>query len=145
MNQNPHQKGPALDFMIFLSKYIENALSNSGAIKKIEDILNDVKFTFDYNFTIPDLTGCVLNIKSDDIKRKRDAAQQLLEFIVKHNLDEPEEEGKKQTDKISILIMVPNGLVSMIIGTKGRQISNLIRDSGANIVVNQPIYIVEKT
>ena len=36
--------------------------------------------------------------------------------------------------------MVPNGLISMIIGTKGRQISNLIKDSGANIVVNQPIY-----
>lgn len=36
--------------------------------------------------------------------------------------------------------MVPNGLISMIIGTKGRQISNLIRDSKANIVVNQPIY-----
>jgi polyribonucleotide nucleotidyltransferase len=36
--------------------------------------------------------------------------------------------------------MVPNGLVSMIIGTKGRQISNLIRETQANIVVNQPIY-----
>lgn len=36
--------------------------------------------------------------------------------------------------------MVPNGLVSMIIGTKGRQISKLMKDSQANIVVNQPIH-----
>ena len=28
----------------------------------------------------------------------------------------------------------------MIIGTKGRQISNLIKETKANIVVNQPIY-----
>ena len=36
--------------------------------------------------------------------------------------------------------MIPNGLVSMIIGTRGKQISNLIEDSKASIVINQPIY-----
>jgi hypothetical protein len=36
--------------------------------------------------------------------------------------------------------MVPNGLVSMIIGTKGRQISTLIKETHANLVVNQPIF-----
>lgn len=36
--------------------------------------------------------------------------------------------------------MVPNGLVSMIIGTKGRQISKLMKDTNTLIVVNQPLY-----
>ena len=36
--------------------------------------------------------------------------------------------------------MIPNGLVSMIIGTKGKQISSLIEQSKATIVINQPIY-----
>lgn len=36
--------------------------------------------------------------------------------------------------------MIPNGLVSMIIGTRGKQISNLIEESQASIVINQPIY-----
>ena len=36
--------------------------------------------------------------------------------------------------------MIPNGLVSMVIGTRGKQISTLIKESRANIVINQPIY-----
>ena len=80
-----------------------------------------------------------MNIKGEDIKKKREAAQQILEFILKLGIDDEYDEPKKQSE-INILIMVPNGLISMIIGTKGRQISNLIKDSKANIVVNQPIY-----
>jgi polyribonucleotide nucleotidyltransferase len=126
--------------MIFLSKSIESSLMSAGILRKIEDQVGDVKVFFQYEFTIPDLDGFVLNIKSDDIRKKRDATQNLLEFIVKNNIDDPSEEGKKHSERISVLVMVPNGLISMIIGTKGRQISNLIKDSGANIVVNQPIY-----
>ena len=36
--------------------------------------------------------------------------------------------------------MITNRLVSMVIGTKGKQITNLIRESKAQIVINQPIY-----
>jgi hypothetical protein len=82
----------------------------------------------------------VLHIKGEDIRRKKDALFQLLEYIVKNNLETMDEDGKKRSDNISIFILVPNGLVSMIIGTKGRQISNLIKETRANIVVNQPIY-----
>jgi len=80
-----------------------------------------------------------LNIKGDDLKKKKEAAQQILDIIVKLGIDDENDEPKKPNE-ITILVMVPNGLISMIIGTKGRQISNLIRDSKANIVVNQPIY-----
>lgn len=80
-----------------------------------------------------------MNIKGDDIKKKKEATQQVLEFIAKLGIDDEIDEPKKPNE-ITILVMVPNGLISMIIGTKGRQISNLIRDSKANIVVNQPIY-----
>ena len=80
-----------------------------------------------------------MNIKGDDLKKKKEAAQQILDIIVKLGIDDENDEPKKPNE-ITILVMVPNGLISMIIGTKGRQISNLIRDSKANIVVNQPIY-----
>jgi hypothetical protein len=80
-----------------------------------------------------------LHVKGEDIRKKKDGLLQLLEYIVKNNL-ETDEDGKKRSDSISIFILVPNGLVSMIIGTKGRQISNLIKETRANIVVNQPIY-----
>jgi hypothetical protein len=86
------------------------------------------------------LNGAVLYIKGEEIKKKREALYQLLEYTVKHNLDSFDEDRGKRTDTISVLIMVPNGLVSMIIGTKGRQISNLNKETHANLVVNQPIF-----
>jgi polyribonucleotide nucleotidyltransferase len=36
--------------------------------------------------------------------------------------------------------MIPNGLVSMVIGTKGKQILSINKDTRATIVINQPIY-----
>jgi polyribonucleotide nucleotidyltransferase len=94
---------------------------------------------FDEDFTLADIPGCVLNIKSEDLKKKKEASQQILECQLKYSPDDDPDEPKKKEDIVS-LIMVPNGLISMIIGTKGRQISNLIKESKANIVVNQPIY-----
>lgn len=146
--KNVGQKGPALNFQIFLTRYEEEEILKGQVLKKvkftikfkIEDQLSDVKMYFDYDFTIPELNGCVLNIKSDDLKKKKEATQQIFDYIVKNNLDSGEDEERRGSDKLNILIMVPNGLVSMIIGTKGRQISKLMKDSQANIVVNQPIY-----
>jgi hypothetical protein len=139
-NINKQEKKPALNFMIFLSKVIENSLTSGGILKKIEDQIGEVKLFFQPEFTIPDYEGCVLNIKSEEMRRKKEATQNLLEYIVKNDIDNADVENKKHSDKISVFVMVPNGLISMIIGTKGRMISNLIKDSGANIVVNQPIY-----
>jgi len=95
---------------------------------------------FDNELTIPDIPGNVLHIKSEDLKRKKEAAQQILEYIFKCAPDEEDTTPNKKPYEISTLIMIPNGLISMIIGTKGRQISNLIKESKANIVVNQPIF-----
>ena len=142
MNQ-PKQKGPALNFLIFIPKNIENSLVSNNYLKRIEDTIPDVKVFFDPNSTISELPGCVLNIKSEDMRKKKDASQMLFEYIVKNNLDETNFDNQRSrgnNEKINIYLMVPNGLVSMIIGTKGRQIGILIHESGANIVVNQPIY-----
>lgn len=137
--RRPNEKGPALDFLIFLSKPLESSLMEKNILTKIEEQIGNIKMEFDFTFTIPEYNGTLLKIKSEDIKKKRDAAQQLLEFIVKNDLDEPKNE-KKTSDKIGIAIMIPNGLVSMVIGTHGKQISNLINESKAQIVINQPIY-----
>lgn len=47
---------------------------------------------------------------------------------------------KKFGDETTILIMIPEGMVSLIIGSKGRQIKIFTQDSGTDIVVNQPIH-----
>jgi len=37
------------------------------------------------------------------------------------------------------MVLVPEGLVSLVIGAGGRQIKNFMDESGADIVVNQPV------
>ena len=135
----PVKKGPALDFLIFLSKNLEACLTQKNILSKISNQIGDIQMEFDYNFVIPEYNGCLLKIKGENIKKKRDATQHLLEFIVGNDLDQPENNNRKY-EKIEIVIMIPNGLVSMVIGTRGKQISTLIKESHANIVINQPIY-----
>ena len=46
----------------------------------------------------------------------------------------------KSGESTTVLIFIPEGMVSLIIGAKGRQIKILTTDSGTDIVVNQPIH-----
>jgi len=130
---------PKLDFLIFISTKIKDSLLDNKILDSIISQIGGIQMDFDLNIKIPEYNGCLLRIKSNEILKKRDATQHLLEFIVKNNLDHPSDR-KKKGEKIAIIIMIPNGLVSMIIGTKGKQISTLIEQSQASIVINQPIY-----
>ena len=38
-----------------------------------------------------------------------------------------------------MMILIPEGLVALVIGGKGRQIKNFMEESGAEIIVNQPV------
>ena len=139
LQKDPNKKPPKLDFLIFISTKIKDSLLENKILDSIISQIGGISMDFDLNFKIPEYNGCLLKIKSNEIRKKRDATQHLLEFIVKHNLDHPNDQ-KKKGEKIAIIIMIPNGLVSMIIGTKGKQISTLIEQSQASIVINQPIY-----
>ena len=46
---------------------------------------------------------------------------------------------KIKREPFSIIIFVPEGMVSLLIGTKGYQINKIMRESHTTIVVNQPI------
>jgi len=83
------------------------------------------------------LNGSVVMIESLDIKKKKDAARMIIDFLSETTRTE-EEKGKEHDE--DVLILVPNGLVSIIIGSRGKHIKYLIGDSKANIVVNQPVY-----
>ena len=141
-NQNIKEK-PALDFLIFLAIPLKDRLIQENILSKISKEIGEVNMEFDTSFIIPDFNGCLLKIKGPNLKKKRDATQQLLEFIVSNDLDQQMTEEKNSSlkySKIEIVIMIPNGLVSMVIGTKGKQISTMIKESRASIVINQPIY-----
>jgi hypothetical protein len=87
---------------------------------------------------VPDMEGIVMVIESHDILKKKEALKIILDHIESIRRKECEEEHK--LEELKGLILVPNGLVSIIIGTRGKQINYLIKSSGANIIVNQPIF-----
>ena len=99
---------------------------------------NAVKIYFDSNFMVPDMEGIVMVIESHDILKKKEALKIILDHIEIIRRKECEDEHK--LEELKGLILVPNGLVSIIIGTRGKQINYLIKSSGANIIVNQPIF-----
>ena len=122
-NQTFKEK-PSLDFLIFLAIPLKDRLIQENILSKISNQIGDVNMEFDTSFVIPDFNGCLLKIKGPDLKKKRDATQQLLEFIVSNDLDQQvtdinEKNSSSKYSKIEIVIMIPNGLVSMVIGTKG--------------------------
>lgn len=42
-------------------------------------------------------------------------------------------------ESFAVIIFVPEGMVSLLIGTKGHQINKIMKESHTTIVVNQPI------
>ena len=58
---------------------------------------------------------------------------------VKEEFPKTKERDFRENDE-EVLILVPNGLISIIIGSRGKHIRHLINEAKANIVVNQPIY-----
>jgi hypothetical protein len=44
------------------------------------------------------------------------------------------------TSYLEFLVLIPEGLVALVIGGKGKQINTFMQQSGAEIVVNQPVY-----
>ena len=95
-----------------------------------------MKIYFDSSFVVPDMEGIVLFIEGQEIKKKKEAVKIILDHLdgLRNNND------NNKMEELNGLILVPNGLVSIIIGTRGKQINYLIKSSGANIIVNQPIF-----
>lgn len=82
---------------------------------------------------IPDINGKVIQIKAKSLKARKKAARIVIEEMMA-------EMKMKAGESTTVLIFIPEGMVSLIIGAKGRQIKILTTDSGTDIVVNQPIH-----
>lgn len=140
-----------LNFMLYMNKFISNYFTNNNFshLNKIQSLFNDLEMQFDKSISIPDLEGDVLVIKGENIEQKQKALEAIFKEIIDNQVDKyanwNEETNKEETEKkkklnVTALILVPNGLVSIVIGTKGKQIMNLINDAGCSIIVNQPVH-----
>ena len=112
-----------LDIKVFIK---EKFLSKSGlfTFSSLEQIIkqNGCDDIFiDEKEIIPDLAGKILVIKSKYLEQKVDAYLSIMRRI----------------EDSETLLFIPQQLVSMVIGTKGRTINGIKRDIGCEIFVNQ--------
>ena len=126
-----------LDFQVYIFDPFCTQLRSNGEAKfnEFRRSIEEAKIFFDDTLFIPDVDGSVLTIQHDDINQKAFICKSLFTFLKDNNLCQKKEKGMQ-----NVLILVPNGLVSMVIGTKGKQIINLAKNTKTQIAVNQPVY-----
>jgi hypothetical protein len=135
--ENDEGKRTNFDFKLFIKqKYIDSSMFTYSNIDKIVSESKCTDIFFDEKTQIPDLPGKIVNIEGTLLDYKADA---LYSILRKFAQAEQEESQSRNESKLSVVIFVPEGLVSMVIGTKGRQINTFKEDSRASIIVNQPI------
>lgn len=91
------------------------------------------RIEFDNSLVIPDIKGKVIKVYGKSLKSRKKAARIIVEEMMASK-------KKKIGDHTTVLALIPEGMVSLVIGAKGRQIKILTQDSGTDIVVNQPIH-----
>lgn len=124
--------------LYFLPEIIRHLVeeSDSGSIlSKIKQKTGAEKVCVDEKIHLTDLIGKVITI-SDQTRKKKEWATDLV-------LDEYQRfmrKGKGLTGrKTSLIILIPEAIVSLFIGYKGLQIKKMMGLFGTRIVVNQPI------
>lgn len=130
-------KKKVLDFQIFIFDPLCSQLraNNEAKLNELKSNFKDAKIFFDDSIFIPNVDGNVLTIQHEEIEKKAYISKQFFSFLKEKNLIQIKDKGNQ-----NVLILVPNGLVSMVIGTKGKQIINLAKSTGTHIAVNQPVY-----
>lgn len=125
-----------LDILIFTWEKAHLILSanNEAKLNELRNRNTEISIYFHDTLEIPEVPGKVVVFEGKDIEKKCEASKQYFQLLKENNI-----EDKK--DKVqNALVLVPNGLVSMVIGTKGKQIINLAHNTRTNIAVNQPVH-----
>jgi len=111
-----------LDFKVFIK---ERYLTKGGhcSYQNLDQLIKQSgcdDIYIDEKQNLPDLSGKVLVIKSTSFDSKVEAFQSLM----------------RKLEDNEAMLFIPQSLVSMVIGTKGRTINSIKRDVGCEIFVN---------
>jgi hypothetical protein len=75
-------------------------------------------------------------IECDNLQRREDALRMILTNIERIDKDF---KGKSFKGEIELMTFVPEGLVAIAIGHKGRLIQRIKEDTGVSVVINQRV------
>lgn len=82
------------------------------------------------------MPGQIMVIECDDLQKRENALRQILNNIAA--LDR-QFDSSKNKDEIELMSFVPEGLVSVTIGHKGRLIQRIKDETGVSVVINQRV------
>lgn len=82
------------------------------------------------------MPGQIMVIECDDLQKRENALRQILNNIAA--LDR-QFDSSKSKDEIELMSFVPEGLVSVTIGHKGRLIQKIKDETGVSMVINQRV------
>jgi len=120
-------------YLFFIhKKYLDEFQDESQLISNlvIRNMNQDCEAYYDKQYFIPDVKGKVICIPD---KQSHQVMNEGLEIIL---------ERLKNINKdksLNILMLVPESLVSILIGNRGQMIRKIGHESKAEIVVNQPV------
>lgn len=125
-----------LDILLFTYDCYITSLSANDE-NKLNELRRDnqeVRIYFHESYEIPEVPGKVIVFEGEDLDKKITAVEQYFNLLTKLEVN------NSYNNTISCLVFVPNGLVSMVIGTKGKQIVHLAQTTKTHIAVNQPVF-----
>ena len=79
------------------------------------------------------MPGQIMVIECDDLQKRENALRQILNNIAA--LDR-QFDSSKNKDESELMSFVPEGLVSVTIGHKGRLIQRIKDETGVSVVIN---------
>ncbi|EAR94501.3 KH domain protein (macronuclear) [Tetrahymena thermophila SB210] len=111
------------DIILQDEKQFVDAVQQASKISEIK---------IDKSFSIPDLNGVLVRFIDKEQQPKYEALQQAFKFVY-DRMSEDKDKG------FTAICLVPNGMVSLVIGIKGKQINQIMNESNTKVVANQPI------
>lgn len=79
------------------------------------------------------MPGQIMVIECDDLQKRENALRQILNNI---SVLDRQFENSKIKEEIELMSFVPEGLVSVTIGHKGRLIQKIKDETGVSVVIN---------
>lgn len=98
---------------------------------KSKYVLESMKI--DDSIQVPELKGKIVNINSTIDDDRYDAAEYFAERYIKSS-----EDYKDSASGVTLKILMPENVVSLFIGAKGKHIKQLMYDTRTKLIVSQP-------
>lgn len=109
-----HRQRVSLDFKVFIKqKYLDQGICSFSSLDKIVRQCDIDDMLIDQSLEVPDAQGKILIIKGKSLDKKADAFTALMRTLADNEA----------------IIYIPHTLVSIIIGSKGRTINQIKKDS----------------